>query len=221
MKHKTFAGGIKSASDEGQVVAEFARLNVKDHDGDVTVPGAFKEGAPVRVSAYNHGSWGGQLPIGKGTISSDQNVATADLQFFLQTTAGRDTFEVVKQLGDLMEWSYGYDVLEGGPGKHDGEDVNFLKALEVHEVSPVLLGAGIGTRTVSAKSLKALSDEEVAEEAIRVFTALKERGLSVPDELAEYVRLADASSAELKRAQEDLMTIGILGGYINLDDEGE
>lgn len=172
------------------------------------------------MSAYNHGSWGGQLPVGKGRISSDQNVATADMQFFLNTTGGRETFEVVKALGDQMEWSYGYDVLDAEPGTKDSESVQFLKSLRVHEVSPVLLGAGIGTRTVSAKGLSTLTDEEVAEEAVKVFKALKSRGLGVPEELAEYVRLADASSAEAKRLQDQLMTIGILSGNI-VPKEGE
>jgi hypothetical protein len=138
---------------EGRVKAIFATLNVKDHDGDVTLPGAFEKGARVRVSAYNHASWGpGQLPVGKGTIGEQGENAVADLEFFMNTTHGRDTFTVVKELGDMGEWSYGYDIVEAEPGKtKEGDKVQFLKKLKVHEVSPVLLGAGLGTRTLSAK----------------------------------------------------------------------
>jgi hypothetical protein len=77
----------------------------------------------------------------------------------MNTTKGRDTFNVIKGLGSLMEWSYGFDVLEKSEGKfpegdENGKDVRFLKSLKVHEVSPVILGAGENTRTLSAKRFK-------------------------------------------------------------------
>lgn len=141
---------IKNA-DKGEVSAVFSRFEVIDHDGDVTLPGAFTDGQKVRISAYNHESWGGALPVGKGFIRTTDTEAILEGQFFLGTTAGRDTFETVKQLDDLGEWSYGYDTDEAAPGTHDGQQVQFLKKLTVHEVSPVLLGAGIGTRTLATK----------------------------------------------------------------------
>ena len=47
MKKKTYAGEIelKADSDQtGQFSAVFSTLNAVDHDGDVTLPGAFKDG---------------------------------------------------------------------------------------------------------------------------------------------------------------------------------
>ena len=55
-------------------------------------------------------------------------------------------------MGDLQEWSYGFDIVKAKSGQFEERDVRFLEKLLVHEVSPVLLGAGIGTRTLSAKS---------------------------------------------------------------------
>lgn len=141
---------------QGQVQAVFSTLNVVDKDGDVTLPGAFGQ-QNVRISAYNHTSWAGALPVGKGTISEVGNEAILDGQFFMNIPAARETFLTVKALDDpAMEWSYGYDVLERSQGKfpqgdEKGEDVQFLHKLKVFEVSPVLLGAGIDTRTLSAK----------------------------------------------------------------------
>lgn len=43
-------------------------------------------------------------------------------------------------------------MLESDEGEHDGEEVRFLRKLKTHEVSPVMLGAGIATRTLVAKS---------------------------------------------------------------------
>jgi HK97 family phage prohead protease len=181
MKKKSIKpSGVKVVdAAEGKVTAVFATLNVKDSDGDVTLKGAFEEGAPVRVSAYNHASWKeGHLPVGKGTIREDGDEAIADLQFFLNTTAGRDTFEVVKQTADLQEWSYGFDVLDSEPGQKDGEKVTFLKSLKVHEVSPVILGAGIGTRTLTAKGKQLASD---------LADALREAGSERFGDLDTYV----------------------------------
>jgi HK97 family phage prohead protease len=149
-KHKALSGLKITDASEGKVKAVFATLNVKDSDGDVTLAGAFKS-EPVRISAYNHQSWKGALPVGKGVIVEDGDEVVLEGEFFLETAAGRETFEVVKQLGDLQEWSYGYDVIDSDRGTKDGENVRFLKEMKVHEVSPVILGAGVDTRTLAVK----------------------------------------------------------------------
>lgn len=146
--------------DKGEVEAVFSTLNVVDKDKDVTLPGAFGE-QNVRISAYNHQSWQGALPIGKGTIREQGNEAIVKAQFFMNVQSAKDHFNVIKELGEMMEWSYGYDILERSEGKWpddgkgEGETVQFLKKLKVHECSPVILGAGESTRTISAKRLKA------------------------------------------------------------------
>ena len=147
---------IKDAA-KGTVKAVFSTFDVVDHDGDVTVAGAIEDGAPVRISAYGHASWGGALPVGKGVVRVEGNEAILEGQFFLDTTHGRDTFETVKQLSmdGLQEWSYGFDVLDAEPVERDGRQVRMLKRLKVHEVSPVLLGAGIDTRTLAVKGQQA------------------------------------------------------------------
>ncbi|MBX6382172.1 MAG: HK97 family phage prohead protease [Microbispora sp.] len=137
---------------KGLVKAVFATFNVIDSDGDVTLPGAFEDGAPVRISAYGHASWSGALPVGKGIIRTTDTEAILEGQFFLNTQHGRDTFTVVKELGPLQEWSYGFDIEEESYGEFEGRQVRFLKKVKTHEVSPVLLGAGVNTRTLAAKS---------------------------------------------------------------------
>jgi hypothetical protein len=145
---------IKSA-DKGEVSAVFATYNVIDSDGDVTLPGAFEDGAAVAISAYNHSSWSGALPVGKGRIRTTKSEAIMDGRFFLDTKEGHDTFTVVKALHEdgLGDWSYGYETQEAETGTFDGQDVQFLKKQSVFEVSPALRGAGVNTRTLTAKSL--------------------------------------------------------------------
>jgi hypothetical protein len=140
--------------DRGQVSAVFATFNVIDLDGDVTLPGAFTDGAEVPISSYGHGSWQTGVPVGKGKIRTTDTEAILDGQFFMDTQSGKDTFTAVKALGGLGQWSYGYDVLDAAPGVQNGVDVRLLKALLMHEVSPVLVGVGVNTRTVSAKGAK-------------------------------------------------------------------
>lgn len=156
---KTLQGVAVKDADKGTVEAIFSTFNVVDLDGDVTRPGAFQDGAAVRISAYGHASWGQALPVGKGVIRVTDQGAVLDGKFFLDTQQGRDTFTTVKEMGDLQEWSYGYDVEKSGSGTFEGEDVRFLEELKVHEVSPVMLGAGIDTRTLAVKSSIPFSDQ--------------------------------------------------------------
>lgn len=158
MDSKTFSVEIKDA-DRGEVEALFSVPNVIDRDGDVTLDGAFEDGAPVSISSYGHALWQGAPPVGKGVIKATNAGTVLKGRFFLDTTTGRDTFNVVKQLGELQEWSYGFDILDSEFGEKDGQRVRFLKKLKVHEVSPVFMGAGVGTRTLAVKSRKETKGE--------------------------------------------------------------
>lgn len=159
MKQKALKGLKITDESQGLVEAVIATLDVIDSDGDVTLKGAVDDGAAVRISAYNHQSWKGALPVGRGTVHEIGSEIVLKGEFFLNTTDGRNTFETVKGLGDLGEWSYGFDTLEEERGQKDGRRVNFLKKLKVHEASPVLLGAGVDTRTVAVKHWKQLNSD--------------------------------------------------------------
>lgn len=154
VEYKAVTGQVKVRDEhKGEVEAVFARLNVVDHDGDVTLPGAFKEGQEVAISQYGHKIWGGLPPVGKGTIHTVGDTAVLRGKFFMDMHAARETFHAVKGMGN-GQWSYGFTTLDSAPGEIDGKSVNFLKQQEVYEVSPVLRGAGIGTSTLSAKQHK-------------------------------------------------------------------
>ena len=152
MEKKTFNFEVefKEAEEQkGQFQAVFSRFDEIDKHGDITKPGAFKDGQEVRISAWGH-NWG-SLPVGKGTIYQDAEKAWVDGEFFLDTTGGADTYKTVKNLGSLQEWSYGFDVLKSSNGKSGDQEVRFLEAMNVFEVSPVLIGAGNHTTTTIIK----------------------------------------------------------------------
>lgn len=180
MDTKSLRVEIKDA-DRGEIVAIFATLDVVDAHDDVTLAGAFDDGAKTRISAYNHGSWGGALPVGTGVIKATTREAQLHGKFFMHIPEAAATFATVKAMSeeDLQEWSYGYDVAKcsfgdfGDPPRH----VRFLEKMVVHEVSPVLLGAGVDTRTLSAKSNLKFADE--AQAVLAALSRLSDRAADV------------------------------------------
>ncbi len=193
--HKMLATPLElKANDSGEFTATIATLGVVDRDQDVTFPGAFPTGKSIPISSYGHGSWKGSLPVGKAILNADSTHAWVDGRFFTNTAAGADTYHTVKGLGGLAQWSYGYDVLQGitstdprmaaYPSARRG-----LVSVNVHEVSPVLVGAGVGTATTAIKSaFAAIADEP------RAFTEQEQIGLAYAQRSAQL--------AQIKAAQE-------------------
>jgi hypothetical protein len=148
---KTFAIKDLKLDDAGTFLAMFAPFNAIDKQGDVTLPGAFGE-QQVIISAYGHGSWQGQLPVGKGRIFESPEGGIVEGKFFLDTLAGNETYKTVKNLGAMQEWSYALPEIDFEMSEKDGKKVRVLKKIKVNEVSPVLMGAGNGTQLLDIKS---------------------------------------------------------------------
>lgn len=168
MDYKSFKAKLADG-EEGAFSANFASFNVIDLDEDVTVPGAFADGEAVRIAQWAH-DWNAP-PVGRGALRVSDTGVSVDGKFFLDTTHGLDHYRTVKGLGELQEWSYGFDILESEPGTFEGQKVRFLKRIKVHEVSPVLLGAGIGTHTEGIKGPLAFQSETL----VKQFSAWAER----------------------------------------------
>jgi hypothetical protein len=150
MDKKTYSGKlmVKADGQPGEFEAVFATLNVKDHDGDVTLPGAFSS-QPVIIEPWNHNYQA--VPVGRGAIEERGDEAVVAGKFFLNTPSGLEHYEVVKELRDFQEWSYSFFIQEAEFGKLDGEDVRFLKKMDVIGVGPVTRGAGVDTRVTDIK----------------------------------------------------------------------
>lgn len=173
------------AEEEGAFTARIATLDVIDHDGDIIRPGAFPKAKELPVSAYQHTSWNGALPVGKAVIRESGADVLADGLFNLKTSGGRDTYEAVKFAGS--EWSFGFKVTASGSEKeleayakeHDGaRPYRIITKVEPYEISPVLLGAGIGTATLG---IKGLTYDDQSEAALAAVEALVVRTKSLAD----------------------------------------
>jgi hypothetical protein len=111
---KKFFLDSKSVKADGSFKAIIATMGVVDKDGDVTKPGFFgKQGVVVvPVHDWNH------VPIGKATITEEGDKAVAEGKVNMDIQSAKDWFSAMKfdlENGDpLMEWSYGFKVLEGG-----------------------------------------------------------------------------------------------------------
>ena len=153
----------------GKVSAVFSVFNSLDSDGDVVLPGSiksgFKSGDVPMVWAHK---W--DMPIGKGRIKEDDGKATFDGEFFMDTDSGQEAYKIVKNMGDMQQWSFGYRVndAETAPFKsadsENEQDARYLKDLTVFEVSPVLVGANQETYTMAIKSNKELVEDLVEDE---------------------------------------------------------
>ena len=153
----TKALAIKEMDEKGHGLALLANMSDIDKDNDTYTKGAFSwksdgQWASI-VPAHN---WK-EMPFGKAKVFEDGNEALAELKLNLDTNAGRDWHAALKfdlETGQpVQQWSYGYDVLDFANESRGGRKVRNLKKLKVLEVSPVIVGAGKGTRTLGMKGV--------------------------------------------------------------------
>jgi len=213
---------------EGKVEAVFSNFNEVDSDGDVVLPSSIKSGfgenGVAMVWAHD---W--KDVIGRGEIVQDDTRAVFKGQFIMDTERGRDAYNTVKAMGDLQQWSFGYEVLEAENGMFQKDagneiEVRFLKDVKVWEVSPVLVGANQNTHTVSVKSEqqdapKGLRFNEQVDEVLNTLSALVKRAkeltalrLSKDKTLSEEATglITDLQDA-LQEAHQDIDTLLTVG----------
>jgi HK97 family phage prohead protease len=157
----------KSEGEEGKVKAVFSVFNDVDSDGDVVLPTAIKSGFdPVNEEVPMVWAHQWDKPIGRGKIVKDGEKAVFDGEFFMDTDSGSEAYKLVKNMGNLQQWSFGFRVEDSEYGKfkkssdQDEQDVRYLKNLSVYEVSPVLVGANQDTFTMAIKSTNKDTDEK-------------------------------------------------------------
>jgi len=150
MEQKLFSAAAPPAEATGEIEVTWATLGVVDRDGDIILPEAVPAGKTVPIMQWGHRL--SDLPIGEATLSVEGDRAVARGRLYLGTTAGKDHYEVLRERGASQEWSFSYYVTRSSDELVDGRAVRVIQAMDVLEVSPVLVGAGIATRTDSLKS---------------------------------------------------------------------
>ena len=190
----------ESEDSRGQIKAVFATLNVVDHHGDLIEEGAISP-QKVKVSDYGHSSWpdffgGGELPIGKGEIHTEGDKAIFEGELFVDDDLPRAkaVYATLKGLGSLQEWSFSLEGIKSKVEDRDGKQIRVIKRIgKVREVSPVWVGAGRNTRTLSVKGVNM---EEVE--------ALKAENTRLQAELDKKTEVAVTLEKNLREAQAEL-----------------
>lgn len=164
MKTETKTLLVEKMDDAGHGLARIATLSAVDHDGDTYAGGAFgwkensEQWVPI-LPAHDRTA----MPLGKARVYEDSSTAFAELHLNLETAAGKDWQSHLKF--DLatgrpaQEWSYGFGVVDAAYEQRGDERVRILRKLDVHEVSPVVRGAGAGTTTLAMKSRGSFADQ--------------------------------------------------------------
>lgn len=217
------AFGALDVKDEtkGEVEAVIATLNTVDREGDVITLDAIKSGVRVAMSAYGHDTVGslfgsgGAMPVGKGKIIIDENKAVFHGKLFMDTQRGRETLSVLKEMGADQEWSFGFLVIGSEVPDEDWQRrgaERILTKLDCFEVSPVLIGAGVGTRTVAAKeaadadaAARVKAEQEAEAERLRVEAETK----AAEEQAVRVKAAAQDAMAEFNRVQRTLKRMGV------------
>lgn len=155
LEHKAFESTFEIKDEAtGEIEALFATFGVVDRDGDIVQKGAIPDGSVVAISEYGHSAIYGDAPVGKGVVVIEGNKAIVKGQLFMDMPEAKKTLSVLKGMGKDQQWSWGFRVI----GSETPSDElrkqgawRIITKTETFEVSPVLRGAGIGTRTLSAK----------------------------------------------------------------------
>lgn len=173
---------LKDLTEAGEVSAEVATLDVIDKDRDVTLSGFFGKQNTRLVAAHD---WT-QIMLGKGIVEEQGRKAVFAGRLNLDDPTAEQLHSKLrfdmKHPPPMIEWSYGFSIKQGGArvGDFKGEQVRFLQPLEdgspgadVHEVSPVLIGAGEDTGTLAVKSAGLRFADELRQVMAQVDAAVK------------------------------------------------
>jgi len=158
---------LKEDGDKRYIEAVFSLFDTIDSDNDVTKANALRSGyTGNKVPLVWNYDW--SKVIGRGIIETDNQKAVFK-GYFLNTEAGKEAYNTVKEMQDMQQFSYGFQVMKSSKGTHidsKGEEVpvRVLEDVKVWEVSPVLVGAQQNSFVQALKSGLEPVDEEIKAE---------------------------------------------------------
>ena len=169
---------FKQDDDTGFVRAKVATFGVVDRQLDLLANDAIGK-QETRISGYGHEVWfGDPYPVGKGYIREVDTKAVFEGNLFMDMEGVPELYKLLKNMGGLQEWSFSLHDIEGYQETFDGVPVRVITKCKVHEVSPVLIGAGIDTGTLAVKrhSIQDMHDaimrKQINTEAARIFRSV-------------------------------------------------
>lgn len=166
-KTKSFPAFVKAAGEvdglpEGEFHAIVSVFDNVDSYGDVVLPGAFtdtlaawaEKGDPIPV-IWSHRWDDPDCHVGVVVAAEERETG---LWVHGRIDIDADAPLKAKQVHRLLkgrrvtQFSFAYDVTDAGWGKRDDREVYELRALDIHEVGPCLIGANQETELLAAKA---------------------------------------------------------------------
>jgi phage head maturation protease len=185
MERKEALAEIKELDEKGAGILRFITHEQEDKDGDVTRKGFIgRQGAHLLP---NHNWKSDAPPLGDGESFEDETGTYFRFQLNLDTTLGREWrnhLKFAQRRGNgrsLQQVSYGFSPFSDGQerGQKDGRSIRYLKprpdgspGAKLHEVSFVIVGAGVNTEVLDVKSLDAFLTEEEKQEGAQIQTLI-------------------------------------------------
>lgn len=195
MEHKNIlAELLASNEDTGSFEAVIATTGVVDSDGDVIAEGAMAGNTVPILPAHD----GSSVPLGKARVEEREDQVVAVGKFNMDIQAAREWFSAIK--ADLedppakFEYSWGFIPTKFRFEERDDMQVRVIEELDLLEVSPVLRGASVGTRTLSAKERREKDDAKAdAEPEADAKDAEDEPKLKLVDQVRMAREMAEAA----------------------------
>jgi len=211
-KNKTKALEFKldSFDDEAGIIKGYGAVkHNSDSYNDVILDGAFTKtmmDRPKIPFLYQHDP---DQQIGAvKLLGEDQHGLLIEAKYYLNTTEGKEKYELAKSnLENELNTSFsiGYRVKDRSYGEQDGEQVMFLKEIDLHEISHVTFPANELAIATSIKS----DSVDVRE----IENCLRDAGLSIKNaktfaskiksELCDEVTEEEEETEELVESTED------------------
>jgi len=153
------AAGESDGLGAGEFTALVSVFGNEDSVGDVVMPGAFTEdlarwkdsGDPIPV-IWSH-DWGDPFShighVVEARESAGGLLVTGQLD--MDNPKAQQVFRLLKGRR-VTQFSFAYDIEDGGWGERDGREVYELRKLRIHEVGPTLVGANQETELIAAKA---------------------------------------------------------------------
>lgn len=183
-KYKGLSTEVKDFNEtKGIVTFAFSKFGIKDSDGDIITPGAFKKTIKENMARIKHLKFHDtrQSPGKILKIWEEGEYVLAESQLNQDTQIGRETFAEYK-LGQITEHSHGFVPVKQGYSKE--QNANIISEVKLYEVSSLLAwGANEFTPMVGMK------DSDISDKLAPLVKELKAGNLSETEITAKIKEL--------------------------------
>jgi len=173
-----------------------------DAHGDIIAPGAYTDSLRVRPSVPVLWSHDASRPLGRTTLLVQDDAV--GLVFKARLSETRDADDMLQLVGDgVVGMSIGYNAARSHRGRWRGEEVRFLDAIDLYEVSPTAFASNVATSVSTVSKSVVLEAVERAEAVERERKALLEDIRRFGEELPEW---AVEAERERERRRSELLS---------------